>query len=644
MSSVPEKEVTSRLLRRLTIGIQAVGMAMVVYHFIGVFLSPLDPTYHINTHLTFALLMVFLPALAAAVQKGQKLGAFLLLLLTVAALGCVTYVYVFSEDLQIRSGLPTTVDVIIGVILLIAVFEACRTAIGLSLPLFAVGFVAYGLLGQYLPGPFYHAPVAFDRLISWLAINLTTGIYSSLLFISANIVFLFIMFASLLEVTKAREFFIIFGSLVGSKIRGGPAQTAVVSSALVGTITGSGAANVVITGSVTIPLMKKIGFKPEMAAAVEAVASSGGMLMPPVMGTAAFIMVSLTGITYAKICSAAIIPALLYYISAGVAVYLYAGKAKIPLTSTAVDYRLLLRRAPLFIIPFSVLVVLLALGYSAAYAAGLALIAGLFLGFISKETRPSFSFFVETFTRGAETASQVGVMLALAGTFMAIMSLTQLGVKVVYVVEALSGGHLAAVLFLTMVTSLLLGCVVPMSGGYLLVALLVTPILTRMGVTVIQAHFFALFFSLLGWLTPPVAPSVIIAARLAKSSFLKTAWESLRIAAPCFVVPFMFVYNPALLGNFSSGILWGLISIVAALLVVASLAVTLFNYYFIKISWLERLLTLAALVGSFSFFPGKGSPLTMWFFAISVACFLAVTLSQVIKWRVAETGRRYGNR
>jgi len=630
--------VEGRFLKGLNFAIKVIALAMVVYHFIGVYLSPLDPTHHANTHLLFALLLVFLPSLAKAIQKKQKGDIFFLAIVIPATLACILYVYYFSEDLQIRAGLPTETDIIIGTIILLAVYDAVRRSMGIALPLFSLAFVAYAFFGHYLPHPFHVPQIEFGRMISWLSINLTTGIYSSLLFISANIVFLFIMFGSVLEMTKAQDFFIMLGSMVGRNLRGGPAQTAVVSSGLVGSITGAAAANVVLTGSVTIPLMKKTGFKPEMAGAVEAVASSGGLLMPPVMGSAVFIMASLTGILYAKLCYIAIIPALLYYISAGVSVYLYAGKEKIPLTKIPIDYALMLRRSPMFLVPFGVLIVLLALQYSAAFAAGCALIAGLILGFFSKETRPSFIFFVDVLTRGAKTAAMVGAMLALAGTFVSVMSLTMLGPKIVNVVEGLAAGQLPLVLLFTMVVSLILGCAVPMSGGYLLVALLITPVLLRMEVTQVQAHFFALYFSVIGWLTPPMAPAALVASGLAKASFFKTALQAIRIAAAGYLIPFMFVYDSSLLGQFQSGALWAIVSITSALLVILSLGVILFSYYLVKVNRVEFLLAFATLLGAFGNFFIRGSPLSVWFFIGSVICFIVLTLSQTIKRRSGDIG------
>lgn len=616
-----------KLTRWLKTTIAALGIAMIIYQFLGVFYPMLDPLDYINFHLVFALLLVFLPSLLLDVQKGARVSTLISLLFALAAIVGTSYVFVFSEELQIRSGLPIVTDIIIGVLLVVVVLEANRRGVGLALSLFGLVFLAYAFFGQYLPHPLHHPAVSFPRMVSWMSISVTTGIYSNLLYISANVIFLYVMFAAVLQVTRAREFFMLVGTLVGNKIRGGVAQTAVVSSALVGSITGAATANVVITGSVTIPAMKKAGYKVEVAGAVEAIASSGGLLMPPVMGAVAFMMVSLTGLTYAQVCFAAIIPALLYFLSVGTAVFFHAGKEHIGYVREEVDTKLLLRLAPLFLVPFTILIALLALQFSAAYAAAWALLAGLVLGFLRRETRPSLRQLVTGLVEGAKTASMIAVMMALGGVFVSVMSVTGLGPKVVSLVEGFSYGYLLLVLFLTMFVSLLLGCAVPMSGGYLIVALLVGPILTRFGLEVIQAHFFALFFSVIGFLTPPVAPAALVASGLSGGSFMKTALWAIRLAAPCFLVPFMFCYDQALLGAFT-GVLGGVASVVLAVVVVVSVGMLLSNYCLTEIGWREIVLGIASLGGSLMYFFTHGNVLAL---VTGLVCFVLLFLVQIMK-------------
>ncbi len=607
-----------------------IALCMVVYQIIGVILSPLEPILHINTHLTFALLLVLLPALQDATEKRQRQNIVIVSVLLIMALISVSYVYKNAAALELRAGLPNTFDLLIGIILVVVVLDTCRRSSGVALPIFALIFIAYTLFGHMLPIPLRHPLISFSRAISWFSVNMSTGIYSNLLYISSNVVFLFVLFGAILQITKASEFFSLLGTLIGQKLYGGPAQTAVVSSALVGSITGGASANVLLTGTFTIPLMKKSGFSPEFAGAVEAVASSGGLLLPPVMGTAAFIMMSLTGIPYYNICLAAIIPALLYYFNAAISIYIYAKREKIPLSKEYTDIKLLIRRLPLFIIPFAIIVTLLALHLSPMYAAAWATIAAILLGLISKETRPSMKVLVDGLTKGAKMGAGIATMLATSGIFVAVMSLTALGPKVVSVTQTLSGGNLLVILVLTMFVSLLLGCAVPTSGGYLIVALLVGPTLTKMGLSIIQAHFFALFFAVIGFLTPPTAPAPLIASRVAGSSFLKTAIQAIRIAAPGYVIPFMFVYEPALLGQFTSatGPLGGSVSIIAAVLVIVTISAISFNYLFTKLSKLEAIICFASLGGLLAYFFMGGYEIAL---IIGISLFVVITLLTIRK-------------
>jgi TRAP transporter 4TM/12TM fusion protein len=619
----------SRLQTGLSITIAVLALVMVLYHLIGVLFSPLEPVLHANTHLTFVLLLVFLPALKNAVQKGQAVDSLVASILLLLGLIGVSYIYIYNDELQMRAGAPSSSDVVIGVFLIIVVIDACRRAQGIALPIFALIFIAYALFCQYLPSPFYQPPTSFPRLISWFAISLTQGIYGQLIYISANIIFMFVLFGTVLEITKARDFFSMVGILVARKLKGGSAQSSVISSALVGSITGSPAANIVITGAVTIPLMKRTGFRPTFAAAVEAAASSGGMFLPPVMGVAAFMMMSLTGLSYFSICMAAIIPALLYYLGLGWSVHLYASKEKIPASEEEIDLKLLLRRAPLFIVPFGLIVTLLALQYPPMYAAGWALLVGIFLGFISKETRPSLGVFIDSLTRGARTASSIATMLIMANmAFVSVMSLTALGPKVAGMIHIWGGESLIIVLVLTMIVSLLLGCITPISGAYLIVALVVTPLLLKMGISVSQAHFFALYYSVIGFLTPPTAPAVMVASGVAKAPFLRSTGQGLRLVASAYLLPFMFVYDPALLGQFTSGIFLGILSIVAAILTIISTLILFHNYFFTKLGWQEAGLALLSSVGFLAYFFTRGNIFTV---VGGAACFASLTLLQLMR-------------
>jgi TRAP transporter 4TM/12TM fusion protein len=466
-----------------------------------------------------------------------------------------------------------------------------------------------------------------SRIITYFGMSMVDGIYGALIYMSANIIFLFILFGVILELTRAREFFTMVGLLVGRKIRGGAAQTSVVASGFVGMISGSPAANIVITGMVTIPLMKRTGFKARIAAAVEATASTGGIFLPPVMGVVAFMMMSLTGLSYWTICVAALIPAILYYLGVATGVHLHASKEKIPPASEEVDLRVMLRRAPLFIVPFGLITTLLALRYPPMYAAGWAMVAGALLGFIRKETRPSWKVAIEGITRGAQTGAIIGAMICLSDlAFVSVMSLTAVAPKIAGVMHAWGGGYLPAVLLITGAISLLMGTINPIAGSYLLVALVVTPVLLDMNLTIIQAHFFALYYGILGMLTPPVAPSVIIASGIAKTRFLGAVLPALKLAGPAYLLPFMFSYDPALLAQFWRGPWFGLLSILVAALAIISLAIVLYNYYLTELSLPERGLAAVSWLGFMAYFFTQGNLMT---FLVGAPSFALLTMWQL---------------
>jgi TRAP transporter 4TM/12TM fusion protein len=618
----------------LNILIKVIAVVAVAYHLIAIFLHPLDSVLHANSHLAFIFLMVLLPSLQTALQKKRRFSSLVISILLLMGLVGTAYVYLNSEGLQLRAGIPTTLDLAMGSLLVIVVFESTRRAWGMVLPIFGVLFLAYAFFGDLLPHPFYHPPISFPRVMSWLGVSLSSGIYGSLIYISANIIFLFVLFGVVLRITKAQEFFSLLGMLVGRKIRGGSAQTSVISSGFVGMITGSAAANIIITGAVTIPLMKKTGFRPEFAAAVEAVSSSGGILMPPVMGAVAFMMMSMTGLSYWTICVAAFVPAILYYLGIGLSVHMHAGKKNIPPIEEEVDLRLLLRRAPLFIVPFGVITILLALQFSPTYAAGWALVVGVVLGYMRKETRPSWSFLVEALTIGAKTAASIGTILILLNMSMiTVMSLTAVGPKVAFVIYEWGMGMLPLILLMTMIVSILLGTMAPMAGTYLLVALVVTPLLLKLGLTLPQAHFFALYYAVLGFLTPPVAPAVLIATPLAGANFLRTVPAAMKLVGSAYLLPFLFCYDPALLLDFNRGLWLGLLSIGVAVLAILSISIFLYRYFLVELGWLETGLAAISAVGFLAYFFTRGDISGV---VIGAVCLILLTLWQWVKKRAIK--------
>lgn len=406
-----------------------------------------SPVLHRNIHLGFALVLVFL----ATMRRRPKAWP-VLLSLVLLSLVCVVYVTYYFDQLEARLGIVTTSDLIIGILIVVIAFEATREAFGLTLPIIGAIFVLYIAFGQYLPRPFWHAPISLSQVVSNYSIGFE-GVYGSLLGISAQYIYLFVLFGAVLGLSGATGFFIEVGKLAGRVFSGGGAMTAVISSALVGMCTGSVTANITLTGAFTIPTMKKMGYTAEEAGAIENVASTGGQIMPPVMGTTAFLMANFLGISYWRVCVMAIIPALLYFLCAGLYVQFTAAKRGLrPLAREKVNRKKMLMGSVLFFSPLLTVTYLLATGLSAGFAAFWAIIVllglALILGITKQVPLASPSVWVREITDGSTTAAQIAVSVALLGIVESSVVMTGIGIRFPSVVEALSGGNAAVVFFL----------------------------------------------------------------------------------------------------------------------------------------------------------------------------------------------------
>jgi TRAP transporter 4TM/12TM fusion protein len=420
--------------------------------------------------------------------------------------------------------------------------------VGLILPVIAALFVLYGLYGRYFPGMFKTVRFTMQRLAPYLYTS-ADGIFGQTMMVSAQFIYLFVFFGCLLDITGAGEFFVDLAFSVAGRARGGPAQAAVFSSMLMGTINGSGAANVVTTGTFTIPLMKKVGFPSEIAGAVEAVASSGGQIMPPVMGAVAFLMAELTGISYGEICVAAFIPAILYYITLSVSVYFNARRMNMKAADTA-DVRKtseVFKKGWFYLTPLVVLIVLMVKGYSPQRAVFVTILATVVVGFIKNRKNMTLKNFYKAALDSVNSIAPIAGACLLAGVIMGIINMTGLGLKISGIIQTLSQGHLIIALVLSMITSLILGMGLPTSAAYMILAVLVAPALISMGSTVMAAHLFILYFGALSTITPPVALSTFAAAAIAESNIWSTGKEAVKLASTGFVIPFIWVYNNELL-------------------------------------------------------------------------------------------------
>lgn len=561
------------------------ALAMVVYHFIYVRVLIQTSVLHANTHLGFGLVISFL----IMIRQNHRFWA-VKLLLALLAIACFAYVQFFYLDLVYRISFNTYPDLVIGIILIILCLIACHQAAGLVLPVMAGIFILYAFFGYLLPGPLQAMHMNWKLIISRLALSFgISGIYGYLLTISATLIFMFMLFAALVSATGAVDFFSMIGDWVSHRFRAGPAMAAVFTSALVGSVSGLPGPNVMITGSFTIPAMKKAGYKPEHAGGIETAASTCGPIVPPVMGIVAFIMVGFTGIPYKDIVAVAILPALLYVFSVALYVTFQAGKLGIQRTaSVEIDRKELLLRSPIFFGPLIILTVLLLLEYSPMLAAFWGTIILVAISLIRPKTRPSLSAFLEGLRKGAEIGSKVAAMCAVLGLVIITITMTGLGIKLPSAVAHLCGDNLLLLLILTGAICIVLGCGIPTSAAYLLVAITCAPMLLKQGIPLLQAHFFVLYAAVFANITPPIAIPAIFASQIACSDYMKTAFQAALAGIAGFLLPLMIIFVPSLTFNFSKPFL-AITSLIACPLVFMGLQPAIVGYFSKRLDLIERI-------------------------------------------------------
>ncbi len=455
------------------------------------------------------------------------------------------YLVTQHTELVRRSGAPTAADLVLGGVAVVAVLELARRTTGWGLVTVAVAALVYAVAGPHLPGILAHRGYGPGRLIEHLYLS-TEGIWGVPLGVSADFVYLFILFGALLDAAGGGALLIALARGVAGRTRGGPAKTAAVASAFMGSLSGSAVANVVTTGSFTIPLMKRAGFRPAFAGAIEAAASTGGQLMPPVMGAGAFILATWTSIPYAQVALAAAVPAALYYVALLMAIHFRAGRMGIePDPGTDADDGPVLVRLPL-LLPLAVVVFFLATGRSPMRAAFWGVTSAVGVGLLRRPRLdgPALRRAVE----GAATgAVQVAAACAAAGIVVGVASLTGIGLRLSGLIVTLSGGHLLPALGLTALGSIVLGMGLPTTAAYVVLAALGAPALVELGVPLLAAHLFIFYFGCISNVTPPVSLAAYAAAGLSGASPMTTALHAMVLAGAGFLVPFMFVYGPPLL-------------------------------------------------------------------------------------------------
>ncbi|USG62482.1 TRAP transporter fused permease subunit [Sneathiella marina] len=571
------------------------AVCMVVYHLFTVYGVVLGSFEHQNLHLAFLLVVLFLDRLVTSKTKTESSVQFILIF---AAIGATTYVGLNMTRLEEDIGFPEPTDIIIGLIAIAVCIEATRQAWGWTLPIVAAIFIAYFFLGHYIPGPLSHRNFNFEYVISYLSIGLT-GLYGNFLAISANQIFLFVLFGSLMGLLKISDFLSELSKMVSGRMRGGPGLAAVISSSMIGMVTGASVANVAITGAFTIPYMKKVGYKPALAGAIEATASTGGQLMPPVMGAAAFLMAFFVGVPYADIMIAGIVPAVLFYICVFFGVQSVSVISDIKAPKETADRRIVLIGIPSFVIPVGLIALLLMLHYSTGVAAFWAIVSCLCIAYIRKD-RPSARELLTRVVEGAVVGAKIGVSLAIVGIISQSLITTGLGGKIAGLVELLSAGNLHLALIMTMVVAIILGCGVPPAAAYSLVAIVVAPTLVKMGVPILSAHFFCFYFAIISAVTPPVALGALAGAGIARAPYFATAFRAFVLSLSGFIIPYLIVYNPVILlsGEFD---FWGLGSIITVPIALISCTLLVYRAWLLRFSGYETAIGLAAMVIGFSF-------------------------------------------
>ncbi|MDP2680523.1 MAG: TRAP transporter permease [Rhodoferax sp.] len=605
--------------------------------------SPLSSQVVRAVHVGFVLLLIFalFPPFEFSdrhAAKGRVLGWLLGLTGFVFSL----YHWVFEADLTQRAGELIAMDWVIGVVTVVLVFEAARRVMGWGLPIICGVFLLYGLFGQYLPGDLAHRGFGVDQIVSTLGFG-TEGIYGTPTYVSSSYIFLFILFGAFLEQAGMINLFNDFAMGMVGHTRGGPAKVSVISSGLMGTINGSGVANVVTTGQFTIPLMKRFGYSPAFAGGVEATSSMGGQIMPPVMGAVAFIMAETINVPYVAIVKAALIPAILYFITAFWMVHLEAGrkglnglpKDQCPNPWTAVRLRWYL------LLPLVGLVVLLFSGYTPLFSGtvGLALtvvlifgaavmtgvnnlvLRGLFWVLLGLACAGFFQFGVGTFfvvvallvaltlirrvggdarklaiqamVDGARHALPVAIACALVGVIIGMINLTGVAAELGGRIIAVGEESLFLALLLTMVICLVLGMGIPTIPNYIITSSLAAPVLLKLGVPLLVSHMFVFYFGIMADLTPPVALAAFAAAPIAGVSGLKISIQALRVAIAGFIVPFMAVYSPALMLQSGDWLDTSWI-VFKALVAIAMWGVGAIGFLITPLNWTERVLAIGS--------------------------------------------------
>lgn len=539
------------------------------------------------THLAFVQLLAFL-LFPPTKNSPRNTLPWYDIVLGLIGMACWLYIVVNFDSLVRRSGNNTPLDVAVGIVGILVLFESCRRIVGLPIMIIAGSFIVFAFAGKYLPGFLHHRGYSLQRVVCHLFYN-TEGIMGTPIGACSTFIFLFILFGALLEKTGIGHFFIDVCNALAGGASGGPAKVAVLSSALLGTVSGSSVSNTVGSGSFTIPMMKKLGYKGEFAGAVEAAASTGGQIMPPIMGAAAFLMAESLGLPYITIVKAAVVPAILYFTGIFITVHLEAkklGLKGLPKDQLPRFMPLLLKKGYM-ILPLVVIIYFLCAGKTAVFAALMGIIACVLVGFgvsvsdLAHGRKPSFGGkdIVEIMCTAARNIISVAIACGMAGIIIGIVTLTGLGLRLGNGLVMLAHGKLLLTLVFTMVASIILGMGAPTTANYLITSTITAGAIISLGIEPLAAHMFAFYFGIIADVTPPVALAAIAGAAIAKAKPMKTALNATKLAIGAFIIPYMFVYNSKML-MINASALSVVMIIITAILGMFGISVALEGYGF----------------------------------------------------------------
>lgn len=508
----------------------------------------LDSLQQRPIHLAFVLCLIFL--LYPMYKKSKKRDTIPAWDFAFALIGAFLGLYwiLFYNDLVNRTGDHTWFDLLVGGLTILFILEASRRVVGKAISILVLIFLLYALAGKYMPGFLKHAGISFERLFGHMYFT-TEGIFGVPLAVSSTFVFLFLLYGAILDKTGVGDYFNDLALVIAGRAVGGPAKVTIFSSALQGTISGSSVANVVTSGAYTIPLMKRLGYRKEFAAAVEATSSTGGQIMPPVMGAAAFLMAEMTGIPYWEIAKAALFPAILFFLGVWIMVHYEAKrlglrglkKEELPSVKEVLKKLYLL-------IPIASLIYFLAIGLTPMRAALYGVFAAIAVGMIQPgEKRLTLKGLIEALATGARSALGVAIACAAVGMIVGVIVLTGLGLKFANGLIGLAGTNVFLVLVMTMIACLIMGMGTPTTANYVITSMIAAPVLVKLGYPLLSAHMFVFYFGILADVTPPVALASFAASGIGQSDPLRTGVESTRLSIAAFIIPYIFVFSPQML-------------------------------------------------------------------------------------------------